>query len=855
MIALTERSKVMVSLDEGAKWSELPVDGGKDSAAPEKIRTMIRHPYFDDYAYFLPESGTVALYTSDEARTTRKLHIPTSPAHFYQPVLRFHPERPDWIIFLGQPNEKCQNKDSLDCQVEAFVSKDHGAHWDALAAPVGSGGCSFLRTDRLTKAARDSIVCARHHKSREGAGNLVVSDNWFTKNEHVLVSNASDFTIMGEFLLISEESSEANSLAMHISLDGKTSALAKFPGNKQKMDPAYTVLEPPDGFEYRDEKGHNRKMPGGGLMMHVTKNTKPGAEYGTIYASNSNGTYYRQTLEHVNRDESGLVDFERIRALEGVAIANIVSNIDDVEKHQKTKKLQTVITMDSGARWHYLAVEGRTPCRMTAPRKGDCALHLHGYTEVSDPENIYSASGAVGLIMGVGNVGPALARLGESDTYLSQDGGAHWQLARKGAKWHEFGDHGGIIVVADRIHSVAEVEYSLDRGKSWQKLALPQEAKSMRVEMLTTTSDSTSRKFLLYGKKDNSNKGILVSLDFVGAQPRMCKYDPSDHLHKTNKDDFELFAQTPIDSDDACILGRKVQYYRRIGDRECYVGDEFRSVRYISEICDCTEKDYECNFNFVRANDQADDNPWGKCVLVKGMQAPRTNCTEGHKEYFEIEAPYRKIPQSVCKNGLVLDRPTEVWCPGKARAVAIFWSLFLPVLFLGLAYFGYKTWRDRYPYLRLEDIGSGIGPAVRDWSHRSNANSGVLKQMEPVFIGAVATVRAAGGAIKDGVLWGVDRAAPFLPASIQRWSYEHPPRWGASLTMDGRSRRQLRRGEGSSRYSYHPLNDSEAASRIFGTYDDAHEFDEYDEFEAGFNHFLDEEGDGAVGTGEGDAQP
>ncbi|KAI8319582.1 Oligoxyloglucan reducing end-specific cellobiohydrolase [Martensiomyces pterosporus] len=866
VLARTESGKVLYSFDEGGEWKDVKSisDHSKEEKhVPSAFATIIRHPYFGDYAYFVPQSGTVALYTADAAWTTQLLHLPTSPAHFYQPVLRFHPEKSDWIIFLGQPNENCKSRDDPNCQVEAFITKDHGAHWDALVAPVGPGGCSFLKTDRLTKAHKEAIVCARHPNAREGGGNLVVSEDWFTRHERVLVANATDFAIMGEFLLISEDSEDGKSLTMHISLDGKSAAVAKFPGNKHTLDPAYTVLEPPEGFEYRDEKGHNQKMPGGGLMLHVTKSDKPGAEWGTIYTSNSNGTYYRQTLEHVNRDENGLVDFERIRALEGVSIANVVSNPDDVAQHGKTKKLRTMITIDGGSRWHYLRIDGPTSCHQTAPKKGDCALHLHGYTEVSDPENIYSAAGAVGLLMGVGNVGSALSRIGEADTFLSRDGGATWELVRKGPMWHEFGDHGALIVAADRIHPIAEVEYSLDQGKTWLTLELPREAKSMRVEFLTTTPDSTSRSFVLYGTKDGGRKGVVVGLSFAGVQPRICHFDPLDEANHKNKDDFELFSPKPIghgDSDDGCILGRKVQYYRRIADRQCYVGDEFRPARYVSSVCECTEKDYECNFNFVRASGD-EDNPFGKCVLVKGMQAPRTNCTAGHKEYFEIEAPYRKIPQSVCRNGLVLDRPTEVWCPGKARAVAIFWSLFLPVFFLGLAYIGYQSWRRRYPYLRLEDIGTVVGPAVRNLGRPINPNAGLLKQVEPVFVGALATVKAVGNAAKEGLLWGLDRAAPYLPRSIQRWSYEHPPRWGAQLSMDGRSRREIRRG-GESRYSYRPLGTNEAASRVFGTYDDAHggdAFDEYDEFEVGFNHFLEEEQvdqgfDTGIGTGEGDAQ-
>ncbi|KAJ2700015.1 vacuolar protein sorting/targeting protein PEP1, partial [Coemansia sp. IMI 203386] len=856
VIIRTEDDRIWSSLDEGTQWAEIEMPAVPGTVRPDGVSAIVRQPYFEDYTYFIPKKGALAYYTDDEARTIRALHLPTSPAHLYQPVLRFHPDYPDWLIFLGQPNESCESVDASNCQVEAFVSRDHGAHWSALSAPLGPGGCAFLKTDRLTQAKQNTIICGRHMDAHDGGGDIVVSNDWFTRNERVLVKKATDFAIMGGFLVISQDVDDGQALRMHISLDGETAAVANFPGNKLTVDSAYTVLDPPEGFEYRDERGYKQKMPGAGMMMHVTKSNHAGAEWGTIYTSNSNGTYYRQTLEHVNRDENGLVDFERIRALEGVSIANVVANHEDVLKTNKPKRLQSMITIDGGSRWHYLPVEGNTHCHMTAPKSGSCALHLHGYTEVSDPENIYSASGAVGLLMGVGTVGDSLGRLGQSDTYLSADGGATWRLVHKGPMWHEFGDHGGIIVTADRLRPVSEIEYSLDQGKTWQKLSLPDKARSMRVEFLTTTPDSTSRHFLLYGKKDGSNQGIVVGLDFTGAQPRMCKFDPLDEKKHQNQDDFELFTPKPIDPNDdkdACVLGRKVQYYRRIADHQCYVGEEFRPARFISETCECTMQDYECNHNFVREFSADDPNALGRCVLIKGMQAPRTNCTAGHKDYFVIEAAYRKIPQSICKNGLILDRPKEVWCPGKARSVAIFWSLFLPVFFLSLAYVAYHTWRNRYPYLRLEDIGAAGATAIRNW-RPPNPDAGVLQQLQPVFFGAVATAKAVGNAAKEGFLWSLDRAAPYLPGSIQRWSYEHPPRWGAQLSMDGRSRRAIRRGDGGNRYNYRPLGTNEAASRIFGDHEESvgvdidsrtgtviDEYDEYDEFEAGFNHFLEEE--------------
>ncbi|KAJ1859031.1 vacuolar protein sorting/targeting protein PEP1 [Coemansia sp. RSA 1822] len=814
MVVRTDTGKVHVSLDEGSKWTPLPSPDYAEHT-PTEFVSIVRHPYFEDYAYFVPHAGTVALYTDDEARTTRVLHLPALPA--LHPPLRFHPEYPDWLLFMG----KCTDP---GCSAQGFVSRDHGLHWDAVHGALGPAGCTFLRTDRAHKPHRQAIACARHIDS---GGDVVVSENWF-HSEHTLVSNATDFAIFGEFLLVSQDADDGRALTMHVSNDGHSSAVAQFPGDAHTMDPAYTVLEPAAGFEYTDTNGRTHTTPGSGLMMHVTKSTEPGSEWGTLYTSNSNGTYYRRSLEYVNRDESGLVDFERIRGLEGIALANIVSNPQTA--HNGTpKRLRSMVTMDGGARWHYLRVEGSTPCSQTAPQSGSCALHLHGYTEVSDPENIYSAKGAIGLVMGVGNVGPHLSHIGQASTYLSTNGGVSWTQVRKGPMWHEFGDHGALLIVADRIHPVSVVEYSLDRGSSWLTLQLPKEAQHVRVEMLTTSPDSTSRKFVLFGQANGRN--VIVGLDFSGAQPRACTFKADE------KDgDFELFSPRMLGSDQQCLLGRQVEYYRRKPLAACSVGEEFRPVRQLTHICECTKYDYECNHNFVR---QTTNDGLGKCMLIEGMSAPRTNCTQGMRDYFVIEAAYRKIPQSICHNGVVLDRPTEVWCPGKARSVAIFWSLILPIAFLTLAYVAYKRWRDQYPYLRLEDIGTAVRPALRNL--QAQRPTGLVNQLQPIFTTALSTFSAVGSAARESTLWVVDKAAPYLPHSIQRWSYEHPPRWGAQ-SLDGRSRHAIRGSNNMSRFTYHPVSTNEAAGRVFGSYDDELP-DEYDEVEAGFNHFLDDERD------------
>lgn len=76
-----------------------------------------------------------------------------------------------------------------------------------------------------------------------------------------------------------------------------------------------------------------------------------GAEWGNVLKSNSNGTYYGLSLAHVNRNDRGYVDFEKVIGLDGIAVMNVVANPDEAAVSGK-KKLQTRITHNDGMTFH-----------------------------------------------------------------------------------------------------------------------------------------------------------------------------------------------------------------------------------------------------------------------------------------------------------------------------------------------------------------------------------------------------------------------------------------------------------------------------------------------------------------------
>ena len=70
--------------------------------------------------------------------------------------------------------------------------------------------------------------------------------------------------------------------------------------------------------------------------------------------------------------------------------------------------------------------------------------------------------------MSTGNIGESLRK--EEDvthTYLSKDGGLTWNEVHREPMIYEFGDHGGIIIMASLIKDSNEILYSWNEGEKW----------------------------------------------------------------------------------------------------------------------------------------------------------------------------------------------------------------------------------------------------------------------------------------------------------------------------------------------------------------------------------------------------
>jgi hypothetical protein len=566
---------------------------------------------------------------------------------------------------------------------------------------------------------------------------LITSNDWFSHKD-VKFKSVVEFAAMSEFLIVATKGDDGNTLKLDASLDGTTFADAKFPP-KFEVDhqTAYTVL---------DSSTHS-------VFLHVTINPRREQEYGAIIKSNSNGTSYVMSLNNVNRNTEGYVDFEKMQGIEGVALANVVSNVDAVNGGAKKEK-KTMITHNDGADWELLQApakdsEGKS-YKCNVNKKEECSLHIHGYTERRDPRETFSSPTAVGLMLGVGNVGKSLGTFGEASTFMTTDAGITWKEIKKGNYAWEFGDQGSIIALVHRGKDTKDMYYSLDSGETWNLHEFS--AHAMQIETISTVPSDTSLNFMLWGR--DGKQLVAINVDFSGLPEFEKKCDLKED--DPTGGDYDLWTpQHPVlDESDQCLFGHVAEYHRKKRDAKCYNGRKIDHLHNIARNCTCTRDDFECDFNYQR-------QPGGECLPIPGLDLPdpAAICSqEGNKvkEYWDITG-YRRIPISTCQGGKELDKITSHPCPGfeeeynKKHGLGGFW-VFLIVLFSlggagGVGWWVYRNWDGKFGRIRLGETSSGgAGMGMGEWvKYPVMAISGLVAVASavPLVIGAV--IRVVGG--------------------------------------------------------------------------------------------------------------
>lgn len=567
ILMLTDKYELYISHNHGKKW-EHKLKG-------EKITDTITHPYYGDGAFFLTDNAKT-FWTIDRGFTIKGFKAPTAPSKPIFPLV-FHPQYKDWLIWIGAPD--CKAK---PCPTHAYISKNRGAKWDLMLRYVKK--CMFVgkKEKGQSKTEEDLVICEQHES--ENLNNplqLVSSDNFFADDE-VPIKDVIDFAAMSEYIVVaSRDPEKTDSLRASTSIDGRTFADAEFPVNlRVPIQTAYTVV---------DSSTH-------AIFLHVTVNSMENAAYGSLIKSNSNGTSYALSISAVNRNDMGYIDFEKMQGLEGVAVVNVVGNVNEVVKKQTTKQLKTMITHNDGAQWTLLGPPAKDSddkkysCSDNSGKPTDeCSLHLHGYTERRDPRDTFSSGSAIGLMMGIGNVGDHLTGLDEADTFITRDGGISWKAVKKGRYMYEYGDSGSVIAIVSETQPTQVLYYSLDEGDTWEEFQFTE--LDVHVEDITTVPSDTSKNFLIWGRELGNGKLATFSVDFSGLRSGSCALDEDND--EDESDDYYLWQPRHPLQDDNCLFGHVEQYHRKKPSAECWNNWREPHVHSIEKNCTCTRADYE----------------------------------------------------------------------------------------------------------------------------------------------------------------------------------------------------------------------------------------------------------------------
>jgi hypothetical protein len=164
------------------------------------------HSHSNDRA-FLITTGRVVSYTTDGARSWNTFEAPLPPNNFNIPLMSFHPQQTDWLIWVGDAD--CSDRSS-DCHAEAWYTVDNGRHWDLMERYVRQ--CAWARDSEL-KIDEKLVLCEsyRDKKGKQavfGSTNpleLVIGGNFFSGNNRKrLFKQVVGFATFSEYLLVAE---------------------------------------------------------------------------------------------------------------------------------------------------------------------------------------------------------------------------------------------------------------------------------------------------------------------------------------------------------------------------------------------------------------------------------------------------------------------------------------------------------------------------------------------------------------------------------------------------------------------------------------------------------------------------
>jgi len=434
----------------------------------------------------------------------------------------------------------------------------------------------------------------------------------------------------GVFFIAVISNRQMTAIELKVSQDGgQKFAKCMFPHEPNLRENSYIILDTTEGAAFV-------------AVDHSPVNSPQ--RWASVYVSDDWDVDFSLSLKFIKlmfswETSRWLVDFSKVRGIDGVYIANVywepysgMQTQPDIDS-----EIHSLVTLNKGGDWEDIPPPTGTSCSTR-----ECGLHLNGPT-TSNAGRVYSDEDAIGLVLATGNVGESLVP-GASDTFFSRDAGLTWIKVADGANLYEFADHGGLTILAGINSASPNISYTWRQGAQWEVCQFTSAA--IQVDDIYVDTRLASKSVVVVGQKrvGGTSTGIIAQISFDELAQRTCQNPerPGD-----DDSDYELF--TPGDAIGSnCLMGHTTAYVRRRRDAACFNPEMFESAES-SSPCPCRRTDYECDTCYVEKKNGTEL----LCVLDPDctrdeVPDPSRICQMSDQEFYYDINGYRIVAGNEC---------------------------------------------------------------------------------------------------------------------------------------------------------------------------------------------------------------
>nr|XP_049700522.1 sortilin-related receptor isoform X1 [Helicoverpa armigera] len=632
-------SALFISYDYGKnftnKTEEFRLGPGPDSGYAQ-LDKFFNHPKYPEFCVFVDSTNKKLFYTSDNGR-----NIHRSDLVFHPSELSFDEEFPDKYVIL----------DKVDINRKLYLTLDGGKTFKMIQSYVktffwssGPGFPKIFYMERWKPDGTSTVFSA--------------SDPTDLVNAEVLFEEAKDFQIKGDYMFATKQSKDRNTLHLYISHQRGPFYKAEF---QTELDLKRFHIADVTEKRIFVSVMHTDSL----ANLYVSEISNNFTQYNFVLSLEQILCYFPDAnwkdswLEDVTEDP--FTDLYRVEGLKGIYIASRVDSKAPVST-LGPEHLISLITFDHGVTWSPInpPTEDENGKPLNCHIGNSCSLHLcqkfsQLYPVTSPPGNvvangvrsasIMSSKSAPGIIMATGVVGKSLK--GIPGVYISRDAGLTWKRILKDYYFFNYGDHGGVLVAVKYFKSRGETRkilYSTNEGIEWNSYQF--NADDLRIYGLMTEPGENTTTFTMFGSANEQHQWIIITIDLRNTFARNC-----------GDEDYKYWSPSPPNSSVSCVLGTRNTFQRRVAHTNCYNGIDYDRP-FKKETCECSRRDFECDFGFMLAGNECIHNKSSKY----DPYAIPADCQPGH--FYKRTKGYRKIDGDVCTvSGYLSYVPDMIPCP------------------------------------------------------------------------------------------------------------------------------------------------------------------------------------------------